>query len=105
MTGTAGVELRSAQGHFSCRARDVSLAGCYVETRRALKEAPEGPQVEVVFQVPGQRERIRCAAEVVRQDAKSDGTIGLALRFQPVDWAAFLGLARLVAPQLALTAD
>ncbi len=94
--GTAGVELLSAEGRQACRALDLSLAGCYVETR-AL---PESARVELSFQVPGQRERITCPAEVIRRDRHRDGTVGLALRFLNIDWAALLGLARIVSPQL-----
>lgn len=94
--GTAGVELCAQEGRFTCRARDMSLAGCYLETHHTVV----GPHVQLVFQVPGQLERVACAAQVVRQDLKSDGTLGLALRFKAMDWSALLGLAKIVAPQL-----
>jgi len=93
VTGTAGVELKSREGRFTCRARDLSLAGCYVETKAQMHS-------DDVLQIPGQVERVSFPARVVRKDARGDGTVGLALKFLSVDWSALLGLARLVAPQL-----
>ena len=66
------------------------------QTRHSLRN----PTVDLLLRVPGQRNAISCAAEVVRQDLKRDGTVGLALRFLPLDWTELLGLARLVSPQL-----
>ena len=96
VTGTAGVELKSREGRFICRARNLSLVGCYVEIKAALRSE----DVEVVLQIPGQRERVSFPARVVRKDSRSDGTVGLALKFMNVDWTGLLGLARLVSPQL-----
>ncbi len=94
--GTAGVELSRGEERFACRAFNLSLAGCYVETRHSVC----GPTIELLLRVPGRREAIRCPAEVVRKDQTGNGTVGLALRFLSVDWSELLGLARLVAPQL-----
>ncbi len=96
VTGTAGVELRSREGRVVCRPRDLSLAGCYVETRTA----PTDDEVEILLHVPGQSGRVAFPARVVRRDRRHDGTLGLALQFLAMDWAALLGLARLVSPQL-----
>jgi len=94
--GTAGVELSSGEARYACRAFNLSVAGCYVETRHSLCD----PKVDLLLRIPGRREAISCPAEVVRKDWKGDGTVGLALRFLPLDWTELLGLARLVAPQL-----
>jgi hypothetical protein len=52
------------------------------------------------LQIPGQSERVSFPARVLRKDRKTDGSIGLAIKFLDVDWTALLGLARLVSPQL-----
>jgi hypothetical protein len=96
VTGTAGVELRSKSGQVVCRPRDLSLAGCYVETR----VAPEADEVELLLHIPGQRGRVAFPARVVRRDKRHDGMLGLALQFLAMDWSALLGLARIVSPQL-----
>jgi hypothetical protein len=93
--GTAGVELSCGEERFPCRAFNLSVAGCYVETRHSFCD----PTIDLLLRVPGRREAISCPAEVVRKDRKNDGTIGLALRFMALDWSQLLGLARL-APQL-----
>ena len=94
--GTAGAELGCGEERFACRAFNLSVAGCYVETKHSLCD----PTVDLLLRIPGRREAISYAAEIVRKDQKSDGTIGMALRFLSLDWTALLGLARLVAPQL-----
>jgi hypothetical protein len=94
--GTAGAELSCGEGKFACRAFNLSVAGCYVETRHSLCD----PTVDLLLRVPSHREAISCAAAVVRKDIKRDGTVCLALRFLSLDWTELLGLARLVSPQL-----
>jgi hypothetical protein len=60
--GTAGVELSCGEERFACRASNLSLAGCYVETRHSRCD----PTVSLLLRVPGRKEAIRCSAEVVR---------------------------------------
>jgi hypothetical protein len=96
VNGTAGAEIGRGADRIPCRAFNISVAGCYVETRESICD----PTLNLLLRVPGRREAIRCPAEVVRRDSKSNGTIGLALRFVSMDWTELLGLARLVAPQL-----
>jgi hypothetical protein len=88
--------IRDGGERFACRASNLSVAGCYVETDHALTN----PRLSLLLRVPGQHHEIACQAEVLRQDWKRDGKLGLALRFLSVDWTVLLGLARLVAPQL-----
>jgi hypothetical protein len=94
--GTAGAEIGRGAERFACRAFNISVAGCYVETRHSFCD----PTIDLLLRVPGRKEAISCPAEVVRKDWKNDGTFGLALRFLSLDWTELLGLARLVAPQL-----
>lgn len=94
--GATAATLSDGFARFACRASNLSVAGCYVETTHALTN----PRLSLLLRVPGQHHELSYAAEVVRQDWKRDGKLGLALRFLSVDWTALLGLARLVAPQL-----
>jgi len=94
--GSAKAALSSGAERFACRAFNLSLVGCYVETHHSVPS----PRVSLMLRVPGQHHEIACPAEVTRRDRKNDGTVGLALRFLSVDWTVLLGLARLVAPQL-----
>ena len=81
------------RGHF----QDLSMAGCYVEIRKPVR----GPVVEVVMSLPGSARGLRCEAEILRQELRRDGRIGMALRFVNVDWSTVIDLARLISPQLA----
>ena len=94
--GSSAAEIGRGEERFPCRAFNLSLGGCYVETREWLCD----PRVDLLLRVPGRGEAIRCRAEVVRKDWKKDGSLGLALRFRMLDWPELLGLARLVAPGL-----
>ncbi len=88
----AEVLVHSGEIQLHCRARDLSMAGCFVETLRAV----ESDTVSLVFVVPAGGEAVTCDARIVRRERG-----GLAVRFLGLDWGALFGLARLVSPGLA----
>ena len=85
VVSTGGVELR-------CRTRDVSIAGCFVETPHRVQAGT----VDLVFMLPSGGEAVRCRGHVVRSEPR-----GLAVRFLGLDWGEIFGLARLISPGLA----
>ncbi len=86
------VLVRTEGGEILCRTRDVSIAGCFVETPRRVNAAT----VDLVFTLPAGGETIRCRGHVVRSEPR-----GLAVRFLGLDWSELFGLARLISPGLA----
>jgi hypothetical protein len=90
---TAEVRVRiGEEAELSCRPRDLSIVGCYLETPAEL-----GPGIlDLVFMEPGGREAVRCRGQVLRREAR-----GLAVRFLELDWKELFGLARLIVPSLA----
>ncbi len=85
------VLVKSDQGELRCRTRDLSIAGCFVETPTEV----EAGTVELVFMEVGGREAVRCRGQVLRREAR-----GLAVRFLGLEWEELFSLARLIAPGL-----
>jgi hypothetical protein len=81
-----------AQGDLRCRPRDLSIAGCFLETPLEVQAG----MVDMVFMEPGGREAVRCRGQVLRREAR-----GLAVRFLGLEWSELFSLARLIAPGLA----
>ncbi len=86
------VVLRHGKRELRCRARDLSITGCFLETPGEV----EAGEVDLVFLQPAGGEAVRCRGEVLRREPR-----GLAVRFLGLEWGAFFGLARLVSPGLA----
>lgn len=93
-----GVELRSGTLVAQCRARDLSLAGCYLETAQEVA----GEIVDLVFVGSEEDQVARCQAQILRRDREADGRRGLAVRFLSLGWGDLFGLARLLAPGLGV---
>jgi hypothetical protein len=81
-----------SQGELRCRTRDLSIAGCFLETPREV----EAGMIDLVFMWPEGQEAVRCRGQVLRREAR-----GLAVRFLGLEWTELFGLARLIAPGLA----
>jgi hypothetical protein len=83
-------------GELRCRTRDLSIAGCFVETPSEV----EAGVVDLVFMEPDGREAVRCRGQVLRREAR-----GLAVRFLGLEWEELFSLARLIAPGLIYRAN
>ncbi|MHB8417216.1 MAG: PilZ domain-containing protein [Myxococcales bacterium] len=86
------VILRQGAGELRCRARNLSITGCFLETPGELQAG----MVDLVFMEPSGGEAVRCRGQILRREPR-----GLAVRFLGLEWGELFGLARLVAPGLA----
>ncbi len=84
------VHVEMPGGTVKARARDLSMAGCYLD---APLKVPD--RVQVLMVLPEEVGSVLTTCEVERRDAH-----GVALSFAEIDWNDLMRLAKFLSPRL-----